>query len=55
MPMVLGGLYLGVFLCTWTLPWGCGSGVFGLLVGAGLLIAGAIVTLFSSEVGANRS
>ena len=55
MPMVLGGLYLGVFLLYVTLPWGCGSGVFGLLVGAGLLIAGAIVTLFSSEVGANRS
>ena len=45
-PMILGGLYLGVFLLYLTLPWGFGTGVFALMVGAGLLIAGAVVTLF---------
>ena len=54
MPMILGGLYLGVFLLYATLPWGYGSGVFGLLAGAGLLIAGALVTLFSPEVDGPR-
>jgi hypothetical protein len=46
MPMILGGLYLGVALQYLTLPSGCGAGVFALLLGAGLLIAGAVVTLF---------
>jgi len=46
LPMILGGLYLGVFLLYLTLPWGCGGGVFGILLGSGLLIAGGVVTLF---------
>ena len=46
MPMVLGGLYLGVFLLYLTYPWGFGLGVLSMLLGGGLLIAGAIVTLF---------
>jgi hypothetical protein len=46
MPMILGGIYLGVALLYLTLPWGCGSGILALVVGAVLLIAGAIVTLF---------
>ena len=48
MPMVLGGLYVGVFLLYLTLPWGCGMGAFALLFGGVLLLAGATVTLFSS-------
>jgi hypothetical protein len=50
MPMILGGLYLGIALLYLTLPSGYGSGVFlgqfALLVGAALSITGAIVTLF---------
>jgi hypothetical protein len=46
MPMILGGLYLGVFLLYFTLPWGYGAGMFALLVAAALLISGAVVTLF---------
>jgi hypothetical protein len=46
LPMILGGLYLGVALLYLTLPSGCGPGIFVLLVGAVLLIAGAVVTLF---------
>ena len=46
MPMILGGLYLGVFLLYWGFPWGFGGGIYVLLLGAVLLIAGAIVTLF---------
>lgn len=45
LPMILGGLYLGVFLLYATLPWGFGIGIFVVLVGAVLLITGAIVTL----------
>ncbi len=50
LPMILGGLYLGVILLYLTLPDGFGSGLFlgqlALLIGACLLIAGSIVTLF---------
>jgi hypothetical protein len=46
MPMILGGLYLGVFLLYLTLPFGFGIGVMSMLLGGCLLIAGAIVTLF---------
>jgi hypothetical protein len=46
MPLILGGLYLGVFLLYWGSPWGFGAGLFILLLGAISLIAGAIVTLF---------
>ena len=46
MPMILGAMYLGVFLLYLTLPSGFGMGVFSMLLGGGLLIAGAIVTLF---------
>ena len=49
MPMILGGLYLGVVLLYVTLPSGFGSGLLlgqlVLLVGAGLLIAGAVLAL----------
>jgi hypothetical protein len=54
MPMVLGGLYLGVFLLYLTLPWGCGPGAFALLFGGVLLLAGATVTLFSSPEPVSR-
>ena len=46
MPMVLGGLYAGVFLLYVTLPNGYGVGAFFLFVAACLLIAGAVITLF---------
>ena len=50
MPMILGGLYLGVVLLYVTLPSGFGSGLLlgqlALLVGSGLLIAGSVTTLF---------
>jgi hypothetical protein len=46
MPMILGGVYLGVFLLYLTLPSGFGMGVLTMLLGGGLLIAGAVVTLF---------
>ena len=50
MPLILGGLYLGVVLLYVTLPSGFGSGLLlgqlAVLVGAGLLIAGGITTLF---------
>jgi len=46
LPMILGGVYLGVFLLYVTLPWGFGGGVFGVLLGAALLMVGAVVTLF---------
>ena len=45
-PMILGGIYLGVGLLYFTLPWGCGSGIVLLTLGALLLIAGSIVGLF---------
>ena len=46
MPLILGGLDLGVFLLYWGFPWGFGGGLFVLLLGAVSLIAGAIVALF---------
>lgn len=46
MPMVLGGLYAGVFLLYLTLPNGYGVGAFVLFVAACLLIGGAVITLF---------
>ena len=46
LPMILGGVYLGVFLLYLTLPDGFGMGVLTMLLGGALLIAGAIVTLF---------
>ena len=46
-PMILGGLYLGVVLMAATYPWGFGGGVLAMLLAAGLLIGGAVVTLFS--------
>ena len=46
MPMILGGLYLGVCLLYVTLSTGYGLGILALLVGAGLLVGGAVVTLF---------
>ena len=50
LPMILGGLYLGVVFMYMTVPAGYGPGLytgqFALVLGAGLLIAGAIVTIF---------
>jgi hypothetical protein len=48
MPMLLGGLYLGVGLLYVTLPpqFGFGTGVLVLIVAAFLLLAGSIVSLF---------
>ncbi len=48
LPMILGGLYLGVFLLYLTLPSGYGSGLDALFIGACLAIAGAVVSLFAS-------
>jgi hypothetical protein len=45
-PMILGGIYLGVTVVYWTVPWSTGSGL-GLFALAGcLLVAGSIVGLF---------
>lgn len=50
LPMILGGLYLGVAFMYMTVPASYGPGLylgqFALALGAGLLIAGAIVTVF---------
>lgn len=50
LPMVLGGLYLGVVLMYMTVPAGYGPGLFlgqlALALGAGLLIAGAVTSVF---------
>jgi hypothetical protein len=48
--MIVGGLFLGVALLYWTLPWGFGTGIFVLTLGAGLLIAGAITALWYGPV-----
>jgi hypothetical protein len=50
LPMLLGGLYLGVGLLYVTLPpqFGFGTGVLVLMVGGCLLVAGSIVTLFAA-------
>lgn len=44
--LLLGGVYLGVFLLYVTLPSGYGIGVAVLLLGGGLLIAGGVASLF---------
>jgi len=58
MPMILGGLYLGVVLLYVTLPSGFGSGLLlgqlVLFVGAGLLIAGAVLALLLPPKDASR-
>ena len=50
LPMILGGLYAGVVLMYMTVPAGYGPGLFlgqfALVLGAGLLIAGAVATAF---------
>jgi uncharacterized Zn finger protein (UPF0148 family) len=50
LPMVLGGLYIGVVVMYMTVPANYGPGIYtgqyALLLGAGLMIAGAIVTIF---------
>ena len=45
LPMILGGLYLGVVVMAAPYPWGFGMGVAVMFVAAGLLIGGAIVNL----------
>lgn len=50
LPMILGGLYLGVILMYLTVPADYGPGLYvgqyALALGASLLIAGAVVTVF---------
>jgi len=46
LPMILGGLYLGVALMYVTLPWGYGMGIVVLLIAAALLVAGSVVCIF---------
>lgn len=50
LPMILGGLYLGVAFMYLTVPASYGPGLYlgqlALILGAGLLIAGAVVTVF---------
>ena len=46
LPMLLGGILLGVGLLYQLLPWGCGGGILPLMFGAVLLVAGSIVGLF---------
>jgi hypothetical protein len=46
MPMILGGLCLGIFLLYWGFPWGFGGGLYVLFLGSVLLIAGALAALF---------
>ena len=50
LPMILGGVYLGVIFMYTTVPASYGPGLylgqFALALGAGLLIAGAIVAVF---------
>jgi hypothetical protein len=47
LPMLLGGLYVGVFLLYVTLPGGFGIGLIMLFLGACSLIVGSAMTLFS--------
>lgn len=47
LPLILGGLYLGIFVLYVTLPSGYGAGLTVLLGGAALMIAGALVALFA--------
>jgi hypothetical protein len=46
LPMLLSGLYFGVGVLYVTLPYGFGTGIFVLIAGACLLLAGSIVALF---------
>ena len=46
LPMLLAGLYFGVGLLYVTLPYGYGTGIFLLMVGGCLLLAGSFVALF---------
>ena len=48
LPMILGGLYLGVVLLYITLPtsFGYGLGIVVLLIAAALLVAGSVVCIF---------
>jgi hypothetical protein len=55
LPMLLGGLYLGVFLLYGTLPNGFGIGLIGVLLGSCSLIVGAAITLFYPMGAANRA
>jgi hypothetical protein len=45
-PMMLAGIYGGVTIVYWTVPWETGSGISLLALAAGLLMAGSIVGLF---------
>ncbi len=54
LPMLLGGLYLGVALLYATLPWGYGMGIVVLLVAAALLVAGSVVCIFFPSEAASK-
>ena len=47
LPLILGGLYLGVALLYMTLPFGYGMGIIVLVMAAALLIGGAVVAVAS--------
>lgn len=51
LPMLLAGLYFGVGLLYVTLPYGYGTGIFLLMVGGCLLLAGSFVALFLTPSG----
>ena len=55
LPLILAGLYLGVVLLYATLPWGYGMGIVVLLVAAGLLVAGSVVSIFFPSEPAPKS
>lgn len=46
LPMLLAGVFCGVGLLYMTLPYGYGTGIFLLMAGGCLLLAGSIVALF---------
>ncbi len=54
-PMTLGGGLFGVALLYLTLPWGCGSGLVVLALGAGLMVAAGIAALFYPSTGSSPS
>jgi hypothetical protein len=46
LPMILGGIYLGVALLYATLPYGYGMGIAILVIAATILVAGSVVSIF---------
>lgn len=54
LPILLGGLYFGIAIMYITMPWGYGSGIAVLLLGAILLTASAVVGLFYPAPGTTQ-